>query len=274
MIQVPLIDRSFAHSPSGYASDRKSSIGVWKRDFNVLEEKYVVLTDTALGEIFNVSGKHIKVYAWLIEPEVIIPKPYAFIRKHYHLFHKIFTWNQSLLDISNKFQFVPYGTCWINDIECQLYNKTKKVSMMISKKQKTQGHILRHNIFNKFKDSIDVFGRNYKPIENKITALKEYKFHVVVENCKEDYWFTEKIIDCFQTGTIPIYWGCPSIDKFFCGDGIIKFNEQSELEKIMPTLNDNLYDELASAVRENFIKSKEYVNVDDFILNYIKNDND
>jgi len=273
MLQVPLIDKSFSHSPSGYATDRKSSIGAWKREFNANQEQFVVLTDTTLGQIFNFVDKNIKVYAWILEPEVINPKPYAFIRKHYNLFHKIFTWNKSLLDISDKFQFVPFGTCWINDVDCQLHNKTKNISMMISKKQKTQGHLLRHSIFDRYKDSINVFGRNYNPIENKITALKEYKFHIVVENSKEDNWFTEKIIDCFQTGTILIYWGCTSIDKFFSGAGIIKFNDQTELEKIIPTLDDKLYNKLLPSVQENFLESKKYLVMDDFVFKHIKNDN-
>ena len=34
-------------------------------------------------------------------------------------------------------------------------------------------------------------------------------------NGRGDYEFDEKLIDCFLTGTVPIFWGCPSIDKFF-----------------------------------------------------------
>ena len=48
-------------------------------------------------------------------------------------------------------------------------------------------------------------------LKDKIDGLRDYRYHFCIENIKRDYWFTEKLIDCFVTGTIPIYWGCPSI---------------------------------------------------------------
>ena len=62
-----------------------------------------------------------------------------------------------------------------------------------------------HEVIQKFGNKMTVFGRGYDPIEFKIDGLKDYRFSVVIENCKRDYWFTEKLIDCFVTGTIPIY---------------------------------------------------------------------
>jgi hypothetical protein len=74
--------------------------------------------------------------------------------------------------------------------------------------------MLRHQSVLKFKDKMDLYGRGYNPVEYKLKCLKDYAFSLTIENTKKDYYFTEKLIDCFMTGTVPIYWGCPSIQKF------------------------------------------------------------
>jgi hypothetical protein len=62
-----------------------------------------------------------------------------------------------------------------------------------------------------------------------------------MENCKKDYYFTEKLIDCFRTKTIPIYWGCPSIGTFFDVNGILTFNTVEELKSILLNLTNEYY---------------------------------
>ena len=36
----------------------------------------------------------------------------------------------------------------------------------------------------------DLFGRGYRPINNKIEGLKDYRYSIVIENSKSDYYFT------------------------------------------------------------------------------------
>jgi hypothetical protein len=90
-------------------------------------------------------------------------------------------------------------------------------------------------------------------------------FSIVVENTIKDYYFTEKLIDCFRTGTIPIYWGCPSIGDFFDLNGIIIFNSIEELNDIIHNLNEELYNSKLNSVIINFNKSKDYLLPDDII---------
>jgi len=52
-------------------------------------------------------------------------------------------------------------------------------------------------------------------------------FHVAVENVRQANYFTEKLIDCFLTRTVPVYWGCPNIGDFFDLAGIIIVSEDS-----------------------------------------------
>ena len=46
---------------------------------------------------------------------------------------------------------------------------------------------------------------------DKLQALKEYQFAMCYENCAVMGYITEKIIDCFVAGVIPIYRGAPDI---------------------------------------------------------------
>ena len=46
-----------------------------------------------------------------------------------------------------------------------------------------------------------------KTISNKIKFLSQYKFSIAMENIKGDGYISEKIIDSFNAGTIPIYLG-------------------------------------------------------------------
>ena len=89
---------------------------------------------------------------------------------------------------------------------------------MVSNKISTVGHKLRFSVVDSLKQNdieFSVYGRTVNNIDYKLTALKDYAFSIVIENSKIDYYFTEKLIDCFSTGTIPIYYGCPSIGNFF-----------------------------------------------------------
>ena len=73
-----------------------------------------------------------------------------------------------------------------------------------------------------------------------------------------------------MTGTVPIYWGCPSIGKFFNTDGMIIFNNIEELSNILNNLSIEKYNDMKDAIQENFEKAKEYIIAEDYIYkNYL-----
>jgi len=88
-----------------------------------------------------------------------------------------------------------------------------------------------------------------------------------------DYFFSEKIIDCFVTGTIPIYYGCPSIFRFFDAEGILTFDNLPELLTILKKIDSNLYNTKINSVRKNFELAKNYVLAENHIYKKIKNKN-
>lgn len=260
--KLHIIDTIFshAHSSSWY---NKPSLFDWVRSHS---DDQIVITDNSLFMVDKITST--KKYAWLVESPKITPMAYEFIRNNYNKFDLIFTFDKDLLELSDKFVLLPIGGCWIEEEDRKLYEKTKLVSIILSEKKSTEGHQLRHKIVEKH-PTLDVFGYN-NHIVKKISGLKDYKFSVIIENCKKDYYFTEKLIDSFMAGTIPIYWGCPSIGNFFDISGMLIFDTLDELDSIMNNLNKELYDSKIESIKYNFEEAKKYLVADNIIYNKIK----
>jgi hypothetical protein len=255
-------DTMFNHAKSS-SWHNEPKLFEWVRKY---DENHLVITDFSLHHVDEHTNP--KKYAWLLESPVISPNAYEYIRKNYNKFDLIFTFSKELLSISDKFILTPLGGCWINDEDKNIHKKSKDVSIILSSKQSTVGHRLRHSILQKY-PKIDFFGHN-NHIDKKITALKDYRFSLIVENCKEDYYFSEKLIDSFVTGTIPIYWGCPSIGDFFDTNGMLIFDTLDELDSIMINLNEELYISKLESIKHNFEESKKYLVADNIIYNKLK----
>lgn len=49
------------------------------------------------------------------------------------------------------------------------------------------------------------------PVPDKLAFQRQYKFSIAYENSSSPGYCTEKIVDAFAAGTVPIYWGDPDI---------------------------------------------------------------
>jgi hypothetical protein len=115
-------------------------------------------------------------------------------------------------------------------------------------------------------DKIDVFGRGIQEIPNKEIGLKDYMFSFAVENDTYDTYFTEKILDCFATGTIPVYMGTKKVVEYFNPDGIIFFDGNFDLS----LLTEELYQSKMDAIKDNYERVQKYSVLDDWIFeNYL-----
>jgi len=263
--KLHIVDTSFSHAPSSSWYNKPKHFD-WVRNNNSNE-----IVTTNLQIVDSLPNK--KVYGWIIEPPDLIRGTYEFAKKNYNKFEKIFTYDENLLSISNKFELLPIGGCWIEESDRKIYEKNKLTCTIASNKRMTPGHSFRHEVISKV-SGIDLYGSGYKPIDKKIDILKDYMFCLVMENQKMDFLFTEKLVDCFMTGTIPIYWGCPSISKFFDIEGILSFNDISELKEMIPKLNKEFYLNKIESIKNNFELSKNYLVADNLIYKKIKNLNE
>jgi hypothetical protein len=209
-------------------------------------------------------------FGWLLEAESITPQFYANAPRVLDRYECIFTSSESLLRLDKRFRGpIPLGMIWIKDPAIR--EKSKIVSMVASNKAEVAGHVYRLYWVEKLRGKVDFFGRGFQEIENKEEALDDYMFSVAIENngfgmAAENY-FTEKLLDCFATGTIPIYFGCSNIERFFNPEGVIKLDHTFDPAMLTP----ELYKSKIDAVKENFEKCLQYGVGEDFIYtNHLK----
>jgi hypothetical protein len=203
-------------------------------------------------------------YAWLHESKSIIPHQYQAAKDHYYqlknIYKAVFTHDQELISLDPElFRFVPACGYWIDSPKIHI--KSKLLSFITSNKKMCEGHRYRLEWANKLQGKCDLFGRGIRDISKKEDALNDYYFSVAIENGKYDTYFTEKILDCFATGTIPIYYGTEKISNYFNKDGIIFLSDDFDPTK----LSSDLYYSKIKAVEENFLNVLNYYTVEDWI---------
>lgn len=203
----------------------------------------------------------------LLESPLLSEKIYAEAMELRDEFQIIFTHNKHLVEKGRPFLLYPLGGSWIK--EWSIPKKTRLCSILVSAKNKTAGHKLRHEIVSEFASKIDVFGEPYtERLETKRTALEPYMFSIIVENGREDWYFTEKLIDCLSLGTIPIYWGCPGIDMFLPGDGIFAFHDIDQLSVILDHITAEAYLSRINQIYANFATARNYACPEDWIVRH------
>jgi hypothetical protein len=70
--------------------------------------------------------------------------------------------------------------------------------------------------------------------------------------------FTEKILDCFKTKTVPIYFGCTNLSKYFDVRGVLQFYSIEQLADILATITPADYDRMLPYVEENYRLASHY----------------
>jgi hypothetical protein len=260
-LQVALYDREFGevdfrlfNAHTGRVEPPNSWIRFNPAPFNA---EVGVFTDRNLPAV-NESPHRINI-AWLLESPELMRKHRRDIRRCEKFFDRVLTFEKSLLARSEKYIFCPLGGSWVAENDWAIYPKGKQLSIVCSRQNYLSGHKLRFDVVNRFKSQIDgLFGSAFQKIEKKLEGLRDYRFSIAIENCRSDYYFTEKLIDCFATGTVPIYWGCPSVGCFFNTEGILAFESFRELKKIMSRLSSDLYEDMMPAIEDNYRRAINY----------------
>jgi hypothetical protein len=262
-MKINLIGGGFTHAHSSTYWKKSKNIEWIKNN----SENISMYVDYSIIDGLKDNSNKIKFAWWNESPYVVDIKSfmisnYVEICKKYEL---IFTYDTQLIKLNpNKFKFIHPNGIWIDDIG--LKSKNKLISMISSNKNITKGHKKRLEIVEKYKNNVDLFGSGFNEIKKKEEGLNNYMFSIVVENGVFDDYFSEKILDCFATGTIPIYLGTKNIDKYFNSDGIIKLNDEFKIESI----NEELYNSKIEIVKENYNKVLEYEIPEDLLLkNYL-----
>ena len=176
-------------------------------------------------------------------------------------FHLILTYDERLLHLPQAVNFCPVGS-WIDDN--LVIEKRNQITYLMSSKINGAPYRMRFMIKNRLERKthlgpFELFWHRSPPVvPSKNPFFANAKFNIATENQDMNNMFTEKLLDCFKTLTVPIYYGCTNIEEFFDPRGIIQFRTIEEFEKIIEDLTPEVYDEMLPYLEINYNKAKVY----------------
>ena len=218
-------------------------------------------------------------------------EPNEFFRIHDYItynssnFDIILTWSDKVLNSCSNAVLFPFGEAWVDLNYASQFENTPRefeITFLCGIKNLIEGHQLRQKIYtlenkinipHKWWYVLDDFNKEtnerpgYFPVNgsfvspNGIDVAGEGKkqiwdcksmFHVPVENSRHSNFFTDRLIDCFLTKTVPVYWGCPNIENFYDHRGIICFENEHDLLDIINKLSPEDYTSRLEAINNNY----------------------
>jgi hypothetical protein len=236
------------------------------------------------------TDRNVNVYIDRINP-VLVPKndikimileepkkgnTFSFAMNHKNRYTHLLTFHEELLETNEKARLFHCTNSWVTGYVPE--QKKFCVSTVVGGKNDPvmEGYAVRHNIWKLRKDitiPIDFYlSGNYKWPEGDYanekvlgaskTPLFDSMFHISIENTSIKNYFSEKIIDCFQTKTVPIYYGCKNIGDFFNADGILIAKDAEDIIKICNSVNPKLYQKMLPAMEDNYQRSMKWLDHD------------
>lgn len=207
----------------------------------------------------------------------------------------------NLYDYAMGFECMKYGDRYIympnyainpkyeEDVERML---TKHTSIEIEKKNKTDfcsfvvsnamGNPFRFDFFmelSKYKkvDSGGKYQNNIgipEGVPDKYEFQKFHKFSICFENSSHPGYITEKLVQGFAAGTIPIYWGAQDVSTIFNEKAMVVIKDSTDAYKAIERIkeidnNDTLY---CSMLEQPAILNTNYIehlrtNLETFLIN-------
>jgi len=240
-----------------------------------------------------------KNYLIVNEPSLIIPSNHnsEILKK----FDKVFTYNDNIKGENIIKVNLPYD--FENIKTYKNYSKTGYllVSSNLKSKIAYENYSFRNEVINFFKDKnlrFHLYGKgwdkktsssriinkllkyfyipnsikSYKGVaDNKIKLGANYLFQFAIENSSNiDGYISEKLFDCFFSGSIPIYLGPKNILDYIPKDSFININDFKNLHHLI-NYCENLSHEEVNQIRESglsFLKSND---IEKFDYRYYSN---
>ena len=115
---------------------------------------------------------------------------------------------------------------YLNNLKADDLAKENKIVWVTSNQRTSKGHNIRMDFLERIKclPAVELYGRGIQPIEDKWSVLQNSKYAIAYENFQNDYYWTEKIIDCYLSFSMPIYVGCRAIENFFPKNSFIQLD--------------------------------------------------
>lgn len=190
--------------------------------------------------------------AMLIEPRTIQPTVYKWVEEHYNEFDAILTHDDKILNLYNAHQIY-----FMNYYKAYDVPKTKAISMVCSNKALCNEHRQRQRLADKLGDKVDHYGTYKGTYSDYYDCRAEYMFEVVVDNCWDGYWVSEKLMNPLASKTIPIYKGAMKgyMPDWLDKDGVIFVNDIKDIQEIVDEIlkdPEGEYKKRLTAVEKNY----------------------
>lgn len=111
------------------------------------------------------------------------------------------------------------------------------------------------------------------PVADKFEFCKKYKFSIAFENSSTPGYTTEKLMQAFGAGTVPIYFGNPHINEEFNTKSFVNVHDYQSFEEVVDAVkkidqNDELYLDMLGepAFVEGMVEAKR-IELEKFIIN-------
>lgn len=98
------------------------------------------------------------------------------------------------------------------------------------------------------------------PIDSKAETLGGYRFAICFENMTVQGWITEKVVDCFRAGCVPVYLGAPDVGEYIPTAAFIdmrQFAGYDELRRFLQSLGNADVERYRRAARD-FMESSDF----------------
>jgi glycosyltransferase involved in cell wall biosynthesis len=236
------------------------------------------------NQLINLS---IPKYLILYETEVIHPMNWD--SEYHKIFDKVFTWNDDLVDNVKYFKLnfsIDTANHLFSKSTSDRFHSKRLCSMIAGAKIANHPNELYSKRIEAIAwfdhhapESFDLFGRNWPEtysqclkgsVEKKLETLSQYKFSICFENAKNySGYITEKILDCFLAGTVPVYQGAPNIKRWIPSDCFVDFNEFSNFGELHDFLNCmpwSDYEKYLTAIKSFLTSGDSYLFSIDFMI--------
>ena len=278
MININIFDEQFFYTLEkyGYLTAVATGLKPTKLKYIIRDLNYkgaTVFTDRLIySNVVDESKSKYKI-AWLLESPAIEPECHSKIGLVLDKFDLVLTSNKLLSYKHEKIKYMPFAGCYFFKKDYKLHQKTKLVSHIVTNKLLTKGHILRHQVANFIAHHPDLNKKVdiYKPPFKQGDPFIPYCFSIVIENCSAEGYFTEKVINAFITGTMPLYFGDWNLGSIFNPAGFFIINNGEDFEPYLKyACNKDLYNSRLNAIKENMEIAKKYASTDDILADTIK----
>lgn len=221
---------------------------------HILRKRYdVEISDTPDYIFFSSFGKHfldydcVKIY---FTGECIVPDfnlcDYAMAFDHISFGDRYLRVPlYEVLHYKPKYQTLINGTIPVK-------SKTDFCGFVVSNDQGMKERLQMYKLLSAYK-KVESGGRYMNniggPIKDKFAFDQSHKFSLAFENCSHKGYTTEKIVEAFAAGAIPIYYGNPEIGKEFNTKAFVNIYDFASLEDAVKRVieidqNDELYKQM------------------------------